>query len=72
MLFQIREIVSKTKEKKQQTKIILVKFYYKEKWAACFGAIFFTGMDHMVLERIQKYKGSITQPQHNAHHTVTF
>ena len=40
LLFQIREIVSKTREKKQQTKILLVKLYYKEKWAACFGAIF--------------------------------
>ena len=43
LLSQTREIVSKTREKKQQTKILLVMFYCKEKRAACFGAIFLTG-----------------------------
>ena len=39
----IREIVSKTREKKHQTEILLIKCYCKEKLAACFGAIFFSG-----------------------------
>ena len=41
-------MVSKTRERKQQTKILLVKFYCKEKWAAGFGAIFFTGTVYLI------------------------